>query len=132
MLKDKFIIQPSLLGRAAALVLRDIYNEFARFRYSLINRRTLVDAVLKELDSNNFFVRYKASDDDDRLRYIFFAYPELIAIYKDNAKVLIYDCTYRVYTSGLLLLCFDCIIRLGQYILLAYILIEDETFDSYE
>lgn len=133
MLKDEFIIQAGLLGKAvAALVLRNIYNEFVRFRYDLINSRTPVDAAIKELASNNFFVRYEASDDDDRLRCIFFTYPELIDIYKDNAKVLIYDCTYQVYASSILLLCFDFIIRLGQYILLAYILIEDETFDSYD
>lgn len=132
MLKDKFIIRPSLLSIAAVLVLRDIYNEFARFRYSIINRRTLVDAVIKELSNNSFFVMYEVSDDNNRLRCIFFAYLELIEIYKDNTKVLIYDCTYSVYASGLLLLCFDFIIRLGQCLLLAYILIEDKTFDRYK
>lgn len=112
-LKDKFIIRPSLLSIAAAPVLRDIYNEFARFRYSIINRRTLVDTVIKELSNNSFFVIYEVSDDDNRLRCIFFAYLELIKIYKDNTKVLIYDCTYSIHASGLLLLCFDFIIRLG-------------------
>lgn len=74
--------------------MRNIYNEFVRFRYDLINSRTPVNAAIKELASNNFFVRYEASNDDDRLRDIFFTYPELIDIYKDNAKVLIYDYTY--------------------------------------
>lgn len=92
-LKDKFIIRPSLLSRAVALVLRDIYNKFVRFRYSIINYRTPVDAIIKELSTNIFFFRYEASG-DDRLRYIFFAYLELIAIYKDNAKVIIYNYTY--------------------------------------
>lgn len=32
----------------------------------------------------------------------------------------------------MLLLCFDFIIRLGQCIPLAYVLIEDKTFDGYE
>lgn len=131
MLKDEFIIQASLIGEKVVLVLRDIYNEYSRFRYSLISNRTLVDVVLVELNNNSFFVRYEASN-NYRLRCIFFVYLELIKIYKNNAKVLIYDCTYKVYASSILLLCFDFINRLGQCLLLAYVLIEDKTFEGYE
>lgn len=112
-------------------MLRDIYNEYSRFRYSLISNRTLVDAVLAELNNNSFFARHEASN-NYRLRCIFFIYLELIKIYKNNAKVLIYDCTYKVYASSMLLLCFDFIDRLGQCLLLAYVLIEDKTFEGYE
>lgn len=91
-------------------MLRNIYNEFARFCYSIINCRTLVDIVIKEL---SFFVIYEVSNDNNRLRCIFFAYLELIKIYKENTKALIYNYTYSIYASSLLLLCFDFIIRLG-------------------
>lgn len=62
---------------------------------------------------------------------MFFVYLELIQIYKSNAKVLIYDYTYSVVKSKLLLLCFDFILRLGTVLLLAYILIPNETYKGY-
>lgn len=85
--------------------------------------------MLATLYNKQFFYAYK--HDDSRLQYVFFVYLELISIYKDNAKVLIYDCTYQVVKSDLLLLCFDFVTRLGSVLLLAYMLIEDKTYDSY-
>lgn len=46
--------------------------------------------------------------------------------------MLIFDCTYNIYLSGLPLLCFDFIIRLRVILPLVYILILDKTFDRYE
>lgn len=62
---------------------------------------------------------------------MFFIYPELIQIYKNNAKVLIYDYIYSVVKSELLLLCFDFVSRLGTVLLLAYILIPNKTYKGY-
>jgi hypothetical protein len=121
------------------LVLRDIYNEFAKFRYELIATKTPIERVLAELENNSFFYRYKDNTDKDsveldapRLRCIFFAYPDLIAIYKENNYVLINNCTYKVYASGILLLCFDFVTRIGKVLLLAYVLMPDELFKGYE
>lgn len=41
--KEEFIVKEGLLGIVATLVLRDIYNEFARIRYKLIISKTPVD-----------------------------------------------------------------------------------------
>lgn len=54
-----------------------------------------------------------------------------MSIFRDNPYVLIFDCTYKVYASGLLLLCFDFVISLGIVLPLAYVLIPDEKFDRY-
>lgn len=83
-------------------------------------------AILKE---EQFFYAYKYNN--SRLEYVFFAYLELIAIYRDNAKVLIYDYIYNVVKTNLLLLYLDFVTRLGTMLLLIYIIIYDETFKSY-
>lgn len=129
--KEEFIVKAGLsaTSSAAAPILRDIYNEFAKIRYELIVSKTPVDQMLATLHNEQFFYAYK--HDDSRLQCVFFAHPELISIYKDNAKVLIYDCTYQVVKSDLLLLCFDFVTRLGSVLPLAHVLIEDKTYDSY-
>lgn len=71
--KDKFITKAGLSDIAAIPILRDIYNEFARIRYTMINTLTPIDKVLLELADNNFFSAYEVSG--DRLRCVFFAYP---------------------------------------------------------
>lgn len=71
--KDKFITKAGLLDIAAIPILRDIYNEFARIRYTIINTLTPIDKVLLELVDNNFFSAYEVSG--DRLRCVFFVYP---------------------------------------------------------
>lgn len=48
-------------------------------------------AILKD---KQFFYVYKYNN--SRLVYVFFAYLELIKIYRDNAKVLIYDYIYNI------------------------------------
>lgn len=127
--KEEFIVKEGLIGIAAAPVLRDIYNEFARIRYELIISKTPVDQMIATLEDEEFFYAYR--HDDGRLQYVFFAHPELIQIYKDNAKVLIYDCTYCVVKSDLPLLCLNFITRIGSVLPLAHVLIEDETYESY-
>lgn len=62
---------------------------------------------------------------------MFFVYLELIQLYKDNAKVLIYDCTYNIVKSELLLLYFNFVLQLGTVLLLTYILILDKTYEGY-
>lgn len=120
------------------LVLRDIYNEFAKLRYKLITQKTPIERVLAELDNQGFFYAYEddGTEDDSnkpkRLRCVFFVYPNIIKIYKDNNYILILDCTYKVYASSLPLLCFDFIIRLGKCLLLAHVLIPDKLFDRYK
>lgn len=86
--------------------------------------------MLLELADNDFFLAYEVSG--DRLRCVFFAYPRLVSIYKDNTYILIFDYTYNVYSSGLLLLCFDFVIRLSIVLPLAYVLMLDKTFNRYE
>lgn len=96
----------------------------------MIVSKTLVDRVLEELKSNDFFIAYTV-DENDRLNCIFFAYPQLIRIYKDNSYILIFDCTYKVYASSLPLLCFDFVTRLSIVLLVAYVLILGEAFKDY-
>lgn len=84
-------------------------------------------AILKD---EQFFYIYKYNN-NSRLIYVFFAYLELITIYRDNAKVLIYDYIYNVVKTNLLLLYLDFVTRLGTMLLLIYIIIYDETFKSY-
>lgn len=62
---------------------------------------------------------------------MFFVYLELIQLYKDNAKVLIYDCTYNIVKSKLLLLYFDFVLRLRTVLLLTYMLMLDKTYEGY-
>lgn len=95
--------------------------------------------MLVELNNQGFFYAYEDNGTEDdssnkpkRLRCIFFIYPDIIKIYKDNNYVLILDYTYKVYASSLLILCFDFIIRLGKCLLLVYVLILDKLFDSYK
>lgn len=49
--KEEFITKPSLSQIEAVLVLRDIYNEFAKLRYKLIAQKTPVKRVLIELNN---------------------------------------------------------------------------------
>lgn len=128
--KAEFITKPGLSKLAAVLVLRDIYNKFAKIRYKMIVSKTLVDRVLEELANNDFFTAYTI-DKSNRLYCLFFAYPQLIRIYKDNSYILIFDCTYKVYASSLPLLCFDFVTRLGIVLLLAYVLMLGEAFEDY-
>lgn len=127
--KEEFIVKEGLSGIAAAPVLRDIYNEFARIRYKLIISKTPVDQMIATLEDEEFFYAYR--HDDGRLQCVFFAHLELIQIYKDNAKVLIYDCTYCVVKSDLPLLYLDFVTRIGSVLPLAHMLMEDETYESY-
>lgn len=62
---------------------------------------------------------------------MFFVYLELIQLYKDNAKVLIYDYTYNIVKSKLLLLYFNFVLRLRTILLLTYILMLDKTYEGY-
>lgn len=87
--------------------------------------------MLKVLASNDFFFKI-VTDEGNRLRALFFADLRLIAFFKDNNYVVIFDCTYKIYASGLLILCFDIVTRLGVVIPLAYILMPNETFDRYK
>lgn len=128
--KAEFITKPSLLKLTTVLVLRNIYNEFAKIRYKIIISKILVDRVLEELVSNEFFTLY-IIDKNNRLYCLFFAYPQLISIYKDNCYILIFDYTYKIYASSLLLLYFDFATRLGIVLLLAYVLILGKAFKDY-
>lgn len=92
---------------------------------------TPVDKILKVLIANEFF--YKTiTNDDDRLYALFFVDLRLIAFFKNNNYIVIFDCTYKICASGLLLLCFNIITRLSVVLLLAYILIPNETFEGYK
>lgn len=113
------------------LVLRDIYNKFAYIRSDIIISLILVDKMLEVLVANEFFYKV-VTDDNYRLRVLFFADIRLIALFKDNNYVVIFDCIYKIYASGLLLLCFDIVTRLGIVILLVYILMPNKTFDRYK
>lgn len=112
------------------LVLRDIYNEFAKIRSELIQSRIPVDKVLELLADSKFHTAYEV-DDDDRLRCLFFAYLDFISIFRDNPYILIFDCTYKIYASGMLVLCFDFVTSLGVILPLAHVLMPDEKFDGY-
>lgn len=129
--KAEFITKLGLSTIAATLILRDIYNKFAKLRYEIISTKTLADRILQELANEEFFTALE-TDSKDRLYCLFFVYPKCIEIYKQNAYALIFDYTYQIYASGLLILYFDFITGLGKCLLLAYILIPDETFDGYE
>lgn len=83
------------------------------------------------LITNNFFYEV-VTDDDNRLYALFFTDLRLIALFKDNNYILIFDYIYKIYTSGLLLLCFNIITRVGIVLLLVYILIPNETFEGYK
>lgn len=85
--------------------------------------------MLLLLKDKGFFYDYLVYN--GRLECVFFAYPKLIQIYKNNAKVLIYDCTYSVIKSELLLLYLDFVLRLGTVLLLAYILMPNESYEGY-
>lgn len=87
--------------------------------------------MLEVLATNEFFYEV-VTDDDNRLRALFFADPRLIALFKDNNYIVIFDYTYKIYASGLLLLCFDIVTRLGLVLLLVYVLILDKTFEGYK
>lgn len=128
--KDQFVTNKGLSEEAAVLVLRDIYNEFAKIRSKLIESRTPIDKVLELLANSEFYTVYEV-DDDDRLRCLFFVHPDFISIFRDNPYVLIFDCTYKVYASGLLLLCFDFVTSLRVVLPLAYVLMPDKKFNSY-
>lgn len=83
------------------------------------------------LAANDFFYKV-VTDDDNRLRTLFFADLRLIALFKDNNYIVIFDCIYKIYASGLLILCFNIVTRLGIIILLVYVLIPDKTFEGYK
>lgn len=127
--KEEFIVKPRLSATATIPILRDIYNKFAKIRAKLIISKTPVNQILATLKDKQFFYVYKYNN--SRLVYIFFAYLELIKIYRDNAKVLIYNYIYNIVQTDLLLLCFDFVTRLGTMLLLVYIIMYDETFKSY-
>lgn len=129
--KAQFITKASLTSVATILVLRDIYNKFARIRSEMIVSLIPVDKILKVLATNEFFYEV-VTDDDNRLRALFFADPRLIALFKDNNYIVIFDYTYKIYASGLLLLYFDIVTRLGLILLLVYVLILDKTFEGYK
>lgn len=127
--KEQFVTKKGLSVDAVVLVLRDIYNEFAKVRSELIQSRTPINKVLELLADSEFYTTYEV--DNNRLRYLFFAYPDFISIFRDNPYILIFDYTYKVYASGLPLLYFDFVTSLGIVLPLAYILIPDKTFDGY-
>lgn len=91
----------------------------------------LTDKVLEVLASNDFFYEV-VTDEGNRLRALFFADLRLIVFFKDNNYVVIFDYIYKIHASGLPMLCFDIVTRLGVVIPLAYVLMPDETFDRYK
>lgn len=93
---------------------------------------TLTDKVLEVLTTNDFFYKIVTDDNSNRLRVLFFADLRLIALFKDNNYIVIFDCIYKIYASGLPILCFDIVTRLSVVLPLAYILISDKTFDRYK
>lgn len=44
--KAEFVTKPGLSALATVLILRDIYNEFAKLRYKIINTKTPIDRIL--------------------------------------------------------------------------------------
>lgn len=55
----------------------------------------------------------------------------LIGIYKKNAKLLIYNCTYNIVKPRLLPLYFNFVLRFKTVLPLIYILIPVETYKGY-
>lgn len=88
--------------------------------------------MLEVLTTNDFFYKIVTDDDSNRLSALFFADLRLIALFKDNNYVVIFDYIYKIYTSGLPILCFDIVISLSIVIPLTYILMPDKTFKGYE
>lgn len=88
--------------------------------------------MLKVLTTNDFFYKIVTDDDSNRLRALFFADLRLITLFKDNNYIVIFDCTYKIYASGLLILYFDIVTRLSVVLPLAYILMSNKTFDRYK
>lgn len=105
-----------------------------QIRYTIINKLILVDKVLAELVDNSFFLAYKVNYDgsSNRLCYVFFIYSQLVSIYKKNTYILIFNYTYNIYLSRLLLSYFDFVICLSIILPLAYILIPDEILNRYK
>lgn len=90
------------------------------------------DKVLEVLTANDFFYKTVTDDDSNRLSALFFADLRLIALFKDNNYVVIFDCIYKIHASGLPILCFDIVTSLSVVIPLAYVLMPDKTFKGYE
>jgi hypothetical protein len=113
----------------ARLVLRDVYNEWARIRSRDLAKKTPIERVLECLLEDNFFVKPKR--DGDRLEGLFFTHPELIQIYKDNGDILALNCTYSTNAYKLPLLCIVFITRVGVTIPLAHVVMPGESEEDY-
>lgn len=88
--------------------------------------------MLEVLTTNDFFYKIVTDDDSNRLRVLFFADLRLIALFKDNNYVVIFNYTYKIHASGLPILYFDIVTRLSVVLPLAYMLISNKTFDRYK
>lgn len=89
---------------------RDIHNSIALGRRNALGDRTAMHALLDVLHTSGFFFRYEVFPlgtdlpEAGHIKYIFFAHPGAIDIYKANHDVVLMDCTYKtnVYNYPLL------------------------------
>ncbi|KAJ7964071.1 Protein FAR1-RELATED SEQUENCE 5 [Quillaja saponaria] len=80
---------PNLLA-----VSRTLYNVKAKIRKDSLGGRTMIQALMDELDENGF--KYSVEHDcEGHLTHLFFTYPISIALTKSYSTVFVMDCTYK-------------------------------------
>lgn len=78
----------------APIIARDIYNERSRAVTAALISSIRVEHLLMLLSRGHFYVAQQV-DTSRRLTHLLFAHKEVMAIWKENADVLLMDCTYR-------------------------------------
>ena len=94
-------ILTNLLKKDITISIQDIYNERKLNKKRLLGGLTPIQALIKSLSEHGsddpnlkYYFAYK-EDDSNRVKYLFFAHPELIKFFWKNPNILLLDCTYK-------------------------------------
>jgi MULE transposase domain len=81
-------------GQGSSIISRDIYNCKRTIRRNNLNGRTPIQALVDELDTNDFIYNLKY-DETGSITHLFFAPKITVKLTKKFSSVLLMDCTYK-------------------------------------
>lgn len=119
-----------LLHSENLVIIQDIYNEYARVKASDIVFITPVERTIQILDKDYF---YDFLEDRSTLTYLFFAYKDIVSIFKDNSgSRIVLDVTYRTNEYNLPVIVIVVVTAISIYILVVLVYIENKQETDFE
>ena len=110
--------------------MQDIYNLRRQLKSELLGSRSPMEAMLHELDTNQFESHYHL-DDNGHITLLFFAHPDSLLLLKQYPQVVLMDCTYKTNRFHMPLLDIVGCTGLNRTFFAAFIFLSGETEKDY-